>query len=300
MPVPPGLPPEARAGIERLNALRAATGGPETASKVNALAQEVVALGLAYDEVQRAGQESELATFGYARLLATGFGGCGMELGPREIAAMKRALSARERARGDMAVGTAAIAALEAVLAGGDPKALDAAATELASRLGKGGEEPTDDAALTYVHERPASVAEDRAHMEAALKAAWGDQAYAMYFKPRVDVVYMEMPGANAAAMPAPAAGPAAPMAVPAAPAAPSGVIAPGDDSSRASSAALDAMDVAAAQLQPGTIRSSLQGMSALGRGDVKGAFNAALDLVPGGSVARDGIAITMKLLHLG
>ena len=51
-----------------------------------------------------------------------------------------------------------------------------------------------------------------------------------------------------------------------------------------------------------GPIQSSLQGMAALSKGDVKGALKSALglaSLIPGGSLIKEGLGVAGKLLGL-
>ena len=263
------------------------------------------------------------------RVAAVTGGRAGPALSDSERAWIKRVIARVRRAEAAAATSLGLLATYEAVLNdGGDPKALDGFAEKtlasfpLAPAI-------TDDDVNAYVAALPQNPAEMRARYDAAMRSLAGPQGNQLQdnVQAQMNAAMAQAQARAAAASPyatQPPPGAAPPSAYPPPGAAtPPGSYpppaanappypnAPGfvgqaraglDAATQARNGNLTgALDSAATMFPPdGTVGSSLRGLSAITRGDPKGAIYAALNLVPGGGLVKDALSFASGLLFGG
>jgi hypothetical protein len=191
-------------------------------------------------------------------------------------------------------------AAYQAVLNnGGDPKAIDVIAQSSLKAFPLKAT-VTDDEAKKYVASLGENVKKAKAGYEKMLRKAWGDAKYEKQFKQSTDQMFQQaedaekqqsinqIAQANLAEYRAYRRQAAAPP--------------PTMRNAKADSAPVsdgDALDTTSKLLgENSTVGASLQGISALKKGDAKGAINAALSFAPPG--VKDAFGIASKLLFKG
>lgn len=217
-----------------------------------------------------------------------------MDLDANDIASVKRGMERQKRAEAIASITMAMTAAYQAVLNnGGDPKAIDVIAQSslkafpLKSTV-------TDDEAKKYVASLGENVKKAKAGYEKMLRKAWGDAKYEKQFKQSTDQMFQQaedaekqqsinqIAQANMAAYRRSAAAPPPPPR--------------NAKVETASANDADALDASSKLLgENSTVGASLQGISALKKGDAKGAINAALSFAPPG--VKDAFGIASKLL---
>ncbi len=224
-----------------------------------------------------------------------------MELDAADYEHFRKGLTRLKRIEAIAATTVAMLAAYQAVLNdGGDPKALDVVA-EGALKGFPIKVEASPDEAKAYVKNLRGNVAKVRGRYEADMRKAYGDAKYERSYKAQYDALFdmaenaqnqksvFEMQRHNARAHSAYRAKQAEPAPAPARVSA-----APSDASADGVDGALDA----AGKMFPGdgTVGAALQGISALRKGDAKGAINAALTFVPVPGL-KDAFGVASKLL---
>lgn len=218
-----------------------------------------------------------------------------MELDANDIASVKRGLERQKRAEAIAAITMAMTAAYQAVLNnGGDPKAIDVIAQSSLKAFPLKAT-VTDDEAKKYVASLGENVKKVKAGYEKMLRKAWGDAKYEKQLKQTTDQMFQQaedaekqqsinqIAQANMAAYRRQVAAPPPRNAK--------------TDTGGATDA--DALETSSKLLgENSTVGASLQGISALKKGDAKGAINAALSFAPPG--VKDAFGIASKLLFKG
>lgn len=223
-----------------------------------------------------------------------------MDLDASDLASVKRGLARQKRAEAIAAVTMAMTAAYQAVLNnGGDPKAIDVIA-ESSLKAFPIKATATDDEAKKYVASLGENVKKAKAGYEKMLRKTWGDTKYERQFKSSIDAMFKQaedadkqqsinqIAQANMAAYRRNAAVQQQAQAERSAKA--NGTSSGGDG---------DVLDASSKLLgENSTVGASLQGISALKKGDAKGAINAALSFAPPG--VKDAFSLASKLLFKG
>ena len=227
-----------------------------------------------------------------------------MDIDANDIAAVKRGLARQKRAEAIAAVSMAMTAAYQAVLNnGGDPKAIDVIA-EGSLKAFPIKPNVTDDEAKKYVASLGENVKKTKAGYERMLRKAWGDAKYDRQLKQGIDAMFQQAEDAekqqsvNQIAQ--------ANMAAYRRNATAAQQQAQAQRAAKANEAARetsggdgDVLDTLSKLLgENSTVGASLQGISALKKGDAKGAINAALSFAPPG--VKDAFSLASKLLFKG
>lgn len=231
----------------------------------------------------------------------------GMKLNEQDYAIIRGGLAREKRIGALSASMIGMLAAYQRVLneGKGDPKALDIIA-ETTLKAFPMKPEVTNDDAREYVEHLEENVARTRAQYEKGMRSLFGDKKYEAEMKPHMDAIFKQAADAkntksiqetlaerNAeAARRREARGARGASDV-------DGAVNLGR---AAASGDVAGAAKAASGLVPGgnAIGSSISGISALTKGDPKGALKAATDLaplVPGGSAIKEGLGLATKLL---
>lgn len=228
-----------------------------------------------------------------------------MDLDANDLGSVKRGLARQKRAEAIAAVTMAMTAAYQAVLNnGGDPKAIDVIA-ESSLKAFPIKATATDDEAKKYVASLGENVKKAKAGYEKMLRKTWGDTKYERQFKSSIDAMFKQAEDAekqqsinqiaqanmatyrrNAAAAQQQAQ-------------AERSAKANEPSSSNSNAGDGDVLDTSSKLLgENSTVGASLQGISALKKGDAKGAINAAIQFAPPG--VKDALGLASKLLFRG
>lgn len=220
----------------------------------------------------------------------------GAEFGDEERTEARRAMMAMERSRTIAAIATAALASLQAAVDGKPTTIIEKVAEHSLEAFPIAPKSPADADVDQWIKDVPRLYESENDKTHAFLKESYGEKKYERLFGDarKRELAQREAMHQESASPPGSKpmfSGTRDPGPAPETPAASKKPMA---------GATGKALEAATAQLpEGGAVRSSVEGVIAITKGDYKTAMGAALKLVPGGSVVGDGLGLAGSLLGI-